>query len=83
MRTHARSRVRLVCARAPAQNGTDEAVAQIRYYLAHEEERERIVRNARSLALRRHLWRHRAATLARHVRGALRTRKARTRKEPT
>lgn len=53
-------------------NTTDELLGTLQYYLEHEEERERLVRNARALALRRHLWRHRAATLARHVRGALR-----------
>ena len=53
-------------------NTTDEFIAVVIYYLEHEDERERIVRNARDLALRRHLWDHRASLLVRSIRSALR-----------
>ena len=52
-------------------NSTSELLQTLSYYLRHEAERERIVRNARALTLRRHLWSHRAATLASHVSRAL------------
>ena len=53
-------------------NTTSEFLETLSHYLEHEAERERLVRNARALALRRHLWPHRAATFARRARAALR-----------
>ena len=53
-------------------NSTTELISTLMYYLQHEHERERLVRNARALALRRHLWGHRAGLLVRSARTALR-----------
>ena len=45
-------------------NGTADLEAKVRHYLAHGDERMRIVRAARALVLSAHTWTHRASLIA-------------------
>ena len=52
-------------------NSTAEFEAKVRYYLAHEDERVGLVRNARRLVAERHEWRRRGADLVELISAAL------------
>ena len=59
-------------------NSTDEFQAKVLYFLAHEEERRRIVDAGRRLVRTHHRWRTRARELVEMVREELRGRNARS-----
>ena len=52
-------------------NTSEEALRVLRYYLHHEDERLRIVANARRFVRSHHLWRHRATELVELIHDAL------------
>lgn len=56
-------------------NSTAEFEEKLLYYLRHESERLAIVRSARRLMVDRHMWRHRANELVRHIEQALQLRR--------
>ena len=52
-------------------NSTEEFQSTLLYYLEREDERKRLVENARRFVRERHLWRHRASELIGMVHAAL------------
>ena len=52
-------------------NSSEEFEQKVLHYLRHEDERRRIVANARRFVLEHHLWRHRAIELVEMLHEAL------------